>query len=56
MVRVSESGLSSPEAILELKSYGYEGFLIGETFMKNSEPGESAAEFIKTLRGAPQGI
>lgn len=56
IVRVSESGLSSPEAILELKSYGYEGFLIGETFMKNSEPGASAAEFIKKLKSALQGI
>lgn len=48
-VRVSESGISSIEAIKELKSYGYQGFLIGENFMKTSNPGKSASEFIKEL-------
>ena len=48
-VKVSESGISSHEAILELKEYGYRGFLIGEHFMKTGDPGRSAAEFIKKL-------
>lgn len=50
VVRISESGISSPEAIVELKAYGYEGFLIGENFMKNIDPEKSAAEFIQTLK------
>lgn len=48
-VRVSESGISSVEAIRELKEYGYQGFLIGENFMKTDNPGVSASEFIKKL-------
>lgn len=48
-VKVSESGISSIEAIKELQPYGYKGFLIGENFMKTDNPGESALEFIKTL-------
>jgi len=48
-VKVSESGISSVEAIKELQPYGYQGFLIGENFMKTDNPGESATEFIKEL-------
>ena len=49
-VKVSESGISSIEAITELKVYGYQGFLIGENFMKTENPGEGAKAFIKKLR------
>ncbi|GGX20724.1 indole-3-glycerol phosphate synthase TrpC [Aquimarina muelleri] len=48
-VKVSESGISSIEAIKDLKQYGYKGFLIGENFMKTENPGASATEFIKEL-------
>ena len=48
-VKVSESGISSVEAIKELQPYGYQGFLIGENFMKTDNPGESAAQFISKL-------
>src|SRR5690554_123138 len=48
-VKVSESGISSIEAINELRPYGYKGFLIGENFMKTDNPGESASQFIKQL-------
>ena len=48
-VKVSESGINSPETIKELKSYGFQGFLIGEHFMKTENPGESAKEFIKQI-------
>jgi len=49
-VMVSESGLSDPAVIAELKDVGYEGFLIGETFMKHGRPEEAAMEFIKQIR------
>ena len=49
-VKVSESGISSVDAIKELRNYGYQGFLIGENFMKTEDPGASAHEFIKQLR------
>ena len=48
-VKVSESGISSIEAIMELKNYGYQGFLIGENFMKTKDPGQAAEEFIQKL-------
>lgn len=48
-VKVSESGISSTEAIKALQPFGFKGFLIGENFMKTNNPGESATEFIKTL-------
>ncbi len=48
-VKVSESGISSIAAIKELRQFGYQGFLIGENFMKTDNPGKHAAEFIKAL-------
>lgn len=48
-VKISESGISSIEAINELKSYGYKGFLVGENFMKTDNPGKAASNFIKQL-------
>ena len=48
-IKVSESGISSIEAIKELQPFGYQGFLIGEKFMKTKNAGNSAAEFIKYL-------
>ena len=49
-VKVSESGISSIEAIKELKPYGYQGFLIGENFMKTEDPGINAKKFIGQLK------
>lgn len=48
-VKVSESGISSTQAIKTLKPYGYKGFLIGENFMKTDNAGKSATAFIKEL-------
>ena len=48
-VKVSESGISSIEAIIELKPYGYQGFLIGENFMKTANAGQAAKEFISKI-------
>jgi indole-3-glycerol phosphate synthase len=52
VVAVSESGISSPDTIVELKKFGYEGFLIGENFMKHSRPEEEAKVFMDELRKA----
>jgi indole-3-glycerol phosphate synthase len=49
-IKVSESGISSIEAIKKLQPYGYKGFLIGENFMKTDNAGESAKQFIKDLQ------
>lgn len=47
---VSESGISDPKAIRELRNYGFKGFLIGENFMKTENPGMAAQEFIKATQ------
>ena len=49
-VKISESGISDVETIKELRTYGFEGFLIGERFMKTENPGETAKQFIQNLR------
>ena len=48
-VKISESGISSVEAIHELKQYGFKGFLIGENFMKTENPGQAAVTFLRNL-------
>ena len=48
-VKVSESGISSTDAIKELQTHGYQGFLIGEHFMKTENPGLAAKTFVTTL-------
>lgn len=48
-VKISESGIDSPETIKDLKNYGYKGFLIGENFMKTTNPGLSMKAFVAQL-------
>lgn len=48
-VKVSESGISSVEAVKELQQFGYQGFLMGEYFMKTNNPGLATQSFIKEL-------
>ena len=48
-VKVSESGISDVDTIKGLIPYGFEGFLIGECFMKTSNPGVSAKAFVTHL-------
>ena len=46
---VSESGISNPLTVRELRQAGFRGFLIGETFMKTPNPGFALKEFIKGI-------
>jgi len=48
-IRISESGLNSSGAISELIGSGYKGFLIGEFFMKQPQPGNACAGLIKSI-------
>ena len=48
-VKVSESGISNPDTIRQLQTAGFKGFLIGECFMKEDNPGESLAHFISKI-------
>lgn len=50
VVKVSESGISDAATIIDLQQFGYEGFLMGENFMKHPEPEASAMKFMDQLR------
>ena len=48
--RVSESGISHPEVVKRLREEGgFRGFLMGEQFMKQADPGQGLADFLKQL-------
>ena len=48
-LKISESGISTSKEILRLKEYGFDGFLIGENFMKKEDPVFACNDFIKKL-------
>ena len=48
-LKISESGLSDPETVIQLRRAGFRGFLMGENFMKTADPGETLREFIKSV-------
>lgn len=48
-VKVSESGISNPQTVSQLREAGFRGFLIGETFMKTDNPGQALQDFIAQL-------
>lgn len=48
-ITVSESGISSPEAIVQLKQAGFNGFLIGESFMSTPDPAATCKKLIKAV-------
>lgn len=47
--KVSESGISEAEKVILLKEEGFQGFLIGEHFMKSSNPPKRCLEFIQEI-------
>lgn len=49
-IKISESGITNISDIKELQAFGYQGFLIGENFMKTDNAGLAASEFIKPLQ------
>ena len=48
-VKVSESGISNPDTVRALRQAGFRGFLIGENFMKTTDPGLALQQFISQL-------
>lgn len=49
-VKVAESGISNIETLQLFKQNGFQGFLIGENFMKTTNPGLACSEFIHSLK------
>jgi indole-3-glycerol phosphate synthase len=48
-LKISESAISNTETIKQLKATGFNGFLIGENFMKVADPGLAIREFVRGL-------
>jgi indole-3-glycerol phosphate synthase len=49
-LKISESAISNPETIKQLKLAGFNGFLIGENFMKQQDPGQAMRDFVSEIR------
>ncbi len=47
VVRVTESGISMPDDIARLRHAGFDAFLIGESLMRQPDPGEALAALLK---------
>jgi len=54
--KVAESGISDPAAIITLQQAGFQGFLIGEHFMKQEDPPRAFEHFVTTLATAREKI
>lgn len=50
VVKVAESGIDSPQTLATLYRKGFDAFLIGESFMKQADPGESARLFLEEAK------
>lgn len=48
-LKISESAISDPKIIKELKNAGFNGFLIGENFMKTNDPGAAIKDFVAQI-------
>ena len=48
-VKVSESGISNPDTVRQLREAGFRGFLLGECFMKEQDPGLALKRFIEAI-------
>ncbi len=51
VIRVTESGISTPEDIARLRKAGFDAFLIGESLMRQPDPGVALAELLKGAAG-----
>ena len=48
-VKIAESGISAVSTVRLFKENGFRGFLMGENFMKEADPGEAFAKFVREL-------
>ncbi len=50
LLKIAESGIESARTMQQLRQNGFNGFLIGEYFMRHSNPAEKCKELIKQLQ------
>lgn len=50
VVKISESGIDQPQTVVALRHAGFDGFLIGENFMKTENPMHACKTFSDTLK------
>lgn len=50
MPKVSESGISNPDSIIQLKKAGYDGFLVGTHFMRHANPEMACTELVGQVK------
>jgi len=55
-IKISESGIDGVKTIHFLKQNGFSGFLMGEKFMKEKNPGLAFANFVKELKDVEKKI
>lgn len=48
-IRVAESGIATMDDIRLFRDHGFQGFLVGERFMKFPDPGKAFAEFARQV-------
>ena len=49
LIKITESGITDADTIVRLKKLGYQGFLIGEAFMKSPKPEGACQKFIEQV-------
>ena len=54
VVRVAESGISTVEDMARLRSAGFDAFLIGESLMRQTDPGTALAELLEGVAALTQ--
>ncbi|AYD47260.1 indole-3-glycerol phosphate synthase TrpC [Arachidicoccus soli] len=47
---IAESGIDNVKVVKQLRTAGFSGFLIGENFMKNENPGEAFKNYVQQLK------
>jgi indole-3-glycerol phosphate synthase len=52
-LKIAESGIRSIENVQYLRQHGFDGFLIGEQFMKEADPGAAFKHFVTILNAVP---
>lgn len=49
LIKVAESGITDVHTLLQFRGEGFSGFLIGEHFMKNTDPGLAFQQWVKNI-------